>query len=36
MRADPEPHDIGLVAHGQCPVVQANSHGTEATDFLEV
>ncbi len=34
--ADPEPHDIRVVLHGKCPVVQANSDGPEATNALEV
>ena len=36
VRADPEPHDIRFVLQGECPVVQANPDGPEATNPLQV
>ena len=35
VRADPEPHDIRFVTHGQGPVVQANPDGPETIYLLQ-
>jgi len=36
VRPDPEPHQIALVFHGNCPVMKSDSDGPQTTDFLEV